>query len=285
MKLIIVSGLSGSGKSIALDTLEDSGFYCVDNLPIVLVKNLIEQIIQFDSPIYKNTAIGIDSRVQTKSLAIFPEILSQIKQLNIECETLFLQADNETLLKRFSETRRRHPLTDSTHSLNDAIKYERTLMEPIANEGDLLIDTSRTNIHELRELIRVRVVARRNQVLSIFFQSFGYKKGIPMDADFLFDARCLPNPYWEPALRQLSGKDQPVIDFLSTKTEVREYLDDISKFLDRWIPAFEASNRSYFTIAIGCTGGQHRSVYLAENLARKLKSTHYDILVGHRELH
>lgn len=285
MKLIIVSGLSGSGKSIALDTLEDCGFYCVDNLPIALVEHLITEIIRSESEIYDQTAIGIDSRAQSNSLAVFPDILSKIKELDIDCEIVFLQADDETLLKRFSETRRKHPLTDSTHTLTEAIKYERRLLEPVANEADLLIDSSRTNIHELRELIRVRVVNRRNQVLSVFFQSFGFKNGIPMDTDFLFDARCLPNPYWEPQLRQLTGKDKPVIDFLDSMTEVREYLDDLSAFLHRWIPQFEAGNRSYFTIAIGCTGGQHRSVYLAENLANQFRSTHYYILVGHRELH
>lgn len=285
MKLIIVSGLSGSGKSIALDTLEDCGYYCIDNLPVALVENFIEQVIDADDPTYRKTAIGIDSRTQSKSLAVFPETLARIQELNIDYEILFLQADQETLLKRFSETRRKHPLTDSSHSLAEAINFERKVLEPVIDNANLVIDTSRTNIHELRELIRVRVGLKKNQVLSLFFQSFGFKNGIPLDTDFVFDARCLPNPYWEPALRSLTGKDRQVIEFLDTMPAVREYLQDISVFLHRWIPDFEAGNRSYFSIAIGCTGGQHRSVYLAEHLANNFRSTSYHVLVGHRELH
>ncbi len=285
MKLIIVSGLSGSGKSIALDTLEDCGYYCIDNLPVALVEKLIEQVIRANDQTYDKTAIGIDSRTNSKSLALFPETLALIKNLNIETEILFLQADQKTLLKRFSETRRRHPLTNADLSLAEAIELERKLLEPVIDHADLIIDTSRTNIHELRELIRVRIGLKKNQVLSIFFQSFGYKNGIPLDTDFVFDARCLPNPHWEPALRGLTGKDRPVIEFLDNIPMVREYLADINRFLHRWIPDFEAGNRSYFSIAIGCTGGRHRSVYLAENLANNFRSTRYHILVGHRELH
>ncbi|MGR9105778.1 MAG: RNase adapter RapZ [Gammaproteobacteria bacterium] len=285
MKLIIVSGLSGSGKSIALDTLEDSGYYCIDNLPVALVEKLIEQVIGAENPTYRKIAIGIDSRTDSKSLATFPEILSLIKSLNIEHEILFLQADPKTLLKRFSETRRKHPLTNADLSLTDAIHFERKLLEPVIDHANLIIDTSRTNIHELRELVRVRVGLKKSQVLSIFFQSFGFKNGIPLDTDFVFDARCLPNPHWEPALRGLTGKDRPVIEFLDNMPVVREYLGDLTRFLQRWLPDFEAGNRSYFSIAIGCTGGRHRSVYLAENLANNFRSTHYHILVGHRELH
>ncbi len=285
MKLIIVSGLSGSGKSIALDTLEDCGFYCVDNLPVALLDNFVQQVIHTDDWTYTKTAIGIDSRTQSSSIAHFTEILSVIKKLKIEYEILFLQADDETLLKRFSETRRKHPLTDQSHPLNEAIKAERKMLEAVAQEADLLIDTSRSNVHELRELIRLRVGSKRNQILSVFFQSFGFKNGIPMDTDFLFDARCLPNPHWEPNLRQYTGKDQPVIEFLDSMPDVREYLEDTTRFLQRWIPQFESGNRSYLSITIGCTGGQHRSVYLAESLANNFRSTPYYILVGHRELH
>lgn len=285
MKLIIVSGLSGSGKSIALDTLEDCGYYCIDNLPVALVEKLIEQVIGAEDQTYQKIAIGIDSRTYSKSLAIFPETLSLVKNLNIDCEILFLQADSKTLLKRFSETRRKHPLTNANLSLAEAIHFERQLLEPVIDHADLIIDTSRTNTHELRELIRVRVGLKKNQALSIFFQSFGFKNGIPLDTDFVFDARCLPNPHWEPALRNLTGKDRPVIEFLDNLPVVREYLEDITAFLLRWLPDFEAGNRSYFSIAIGCTGGRHRSVYLAENLANNFRSTPYHILVGHRELH
>jgi RNase adapter protein RapZ len=285
MNLIIVSGLSGSGKSIALDTLEDCGYYCIDNLPVALVEKLIEHVIGASDETYDKIAIGIDSRTDSKSFAIFPETLAQIKNLNIECQILFLQADQKTLLKRFSETRRKHPLTKSNLSLAEAINIERKLLEPVVDHADLIMDTSLTNIHELRELIRVRIGLKKNQVLSIFFQSFGFKNGIPLDTDFVFDARCLPNPHWEPALRGLTGKDRPVIEFLDKMPAVREYLKDITTFLQRWLPDFEAGNRSYFSIAIGCTGGRHRSVYLAENLANNFRSTRYHILVGHRELH
>ncbi len=285
MKLIIVSGLSGSGKSIALDTLEDCGYYCIDNLPVALVEKLIEQVIGADDQTYRKTAIGIDSRANSKSLAIFPDTLSLMQTLNIDYEIVFLQADQKTLLKRFSETRRKHPLTNANLSLSEAINFERQLLEPVADHADLIIDTSWTNVHELRELIRVRVGLKNNQVLSIFFQSFGFKNGIPLDTDFVFDARCLPNPHWEPALRNLTGKEPPVIQFLDNLPVVREYLNDITAFLHRWLPNFEAENRSYFSISIGCTGGRHRSVYLAENLANNFRSTAYHILVGHRELH
>ena len=285
MKLIIVSGLSGSGKSIALDTLEDCGFYCIDNLPVLLVEKFIEQVVPGNDQTYDQVAIGIDSRTNRTSLATLPETLSRIKKLNIEYEILFLQADQKTLLKRFSETRRRHPLTHDDLTLADAIELERKLLEPVIDHANLIIDTSRTNIHELRELVRVRIGLKKNQVFSIFFQSFGFKNGIPLDTDFVFDARCLPNPHWEPALRGLTGKDRPVIEFLDQLPVVREYLDDMTRFLQRWLPDFEAGNRSYFSIAIGCTGGRHRSVYLAENLAGNFRSSRYHILVGHRELH
>lgn len=284
MKLIIVSGLSGSGKSIALGTLEDCGYYCIDNLPVALVEKLIEQVFGSQDQTYQKTAIGIDSRTNSKSLATFPEILSLIKNLNIDYEILFLQADQKTLLKRFSETRRKHPLTNANLSLADAIGFERKLLEPVVDHADLIIDTSRTNVHELRELIRVRVGLKKNQVLSILFQSFGFKNGVPLDSDFVFDARCLPNPHWEPALRCLTGKDPPVIEFLDRVQVVREYLNDITNFLHRWLPNFELSNRSYFSIGVGCTGGRHRSVYLVEHLADHFRSTPYSILVGHREL-
>jgi len=284
VKLIIVSGLSGSGKSIALDTLEDCGYYCIDNLPVSLIENLIEQVANTADLTYAKTAIGIDSRTQSKSLSVFPETLALIRERKIDYEILFLQADDKTLLKRFSETRRKHPLTGSNQSLREAINGERKLLEPVIENADLVIDTSRTNIHELRELVRVRVGVRKNKALSVFFQSFGFKNGLPLDTDFIFDVRCLPNPHWKPSLRSMTGMDHPVIDFLDNEPEVHDYLNDLIVFLDRWIPAFEAGDRSYFSIAIGCTGGQHRSVYIVENLARHFRSTPYQILVGHREM-
>ncbi len=284
MKLIVVSGLSGSGKSIALETLEDSGYYCIDNLPVTLLEAFVKEAVSDDQSAYEKAAVSIDSRNKINSLNEFQNTLELVETLGIECEILFLQADNETLIKRFSETRRKHPLTDRDHTLNEAIKLERELLVNVSKHAGVLIDTTRTNIHQLRELVRVRVGVKRHQSLSLFFQSFGFKHGIPMDADFVFDARCLPNPHWQPSLRSLTGQDQAVVDFLVEALEVDEYMDDVDTYLHRWIPRFEAENRSYLTIAVGCTGGQHRSVYLVENLARKFSPSSYNILVGHREL-
>jgi UPF0042 nucleotide-binding protein len=285
MNLIIVSGLSGSGKSIALETLEDCGYYCIDNLPVVLFESFIRKAVIGNQPAFRKTAISIDARNQsTTSLDQFPSTLELADQFGIQCQILFLQAESDTLLKRFSETRRKHPLTDSAHPLSEAIELERQLLEPVASRAHLLIDTTYTNVHQLRELIRGRVGAKRDSLMSLYFLSFGYKNGIPLDADFVFDARCLPNPYWEPALRAKTGRDAEVTDFLCRIEEVQSYLDDISAFLQRWIPQFAAENRSYLTVAIGCTGGQHRSVYLAEALAACFSSSDYDLLIRHRDL-
>lgn len=283
-KLIIVSGLSGSGKSITLDTLEDCGYYCIDNLPITLIEAFTHQFTQSDHQSYSKAAISIDARNQNCNQAEFTHILELAKKLGINCEIIYLQADSNTLLKRFSETRRKHPLTDSDHPLAEAIRLERAILEPLARSADLVIDTTSTNVHQLRELIRGRVSSNINRNLSLFFQSFGYKHGLPLDADFVFDARCLPNPHWEPNLRALTGRDQPVTDFLANNRHASQFLDDVTGFLQRWIPLFEAENRSYLTIAIGCTGGQHRSVYLIEQLNRQFRHTPNNILVRHREL-
>ena len=256
MKLIIVSGLSGSGKSIALETLEDSGYYCIDNLPVTLLEEFIKEAVSDSQSAYEKAAVSIDSRNKINSLNEFQNTLELVETLGIECEILFLQAENETLIKRFSETRRKHPLTDRDHTLNEAIKLERELLVNVSKHAGVLIDTTRTNIHQLRELVRVRVGVKRQQSLSLFFQSFGFKHGLPMDADFVFDARCLPNPHWQPSLRSLTGQDQAVVDFLVDAPEVDEYMDDVDKYLHRWIPRFEAENRSYLTIAVGCTRRQ-----------------------------
>ncbi|BBL71199.1 nucleotide-binding protein [Methylogaea oryzae] len=284
VKLIIVSGLSGSGKSIALATLEDCGFYCIDNLPVALLESFASQIALANPGVYQKTAIAIDARNQSNNLALFPQSLAAVKKLGLECEILFLQADHDTLLKRYSETRRKHPLTDSAHSLGEAIELERSLLQPVANEADLTIDTSHTNMHQLRGVVRARLGNEAQETLSLFFQSFGYKHGIPLDTDFVFDARCLPNPHWELGLRELTGRDAAVAKFLEHSADVRAYLADLVAFLDRWIPRFEAENRSYLTIAIGCTGGQHRSVYLAEALNRHFQGSRYNVLLRHREL-
>ena len=285
MNLIIVSGLSGSGKSIALETLEDAGYYCIDNLPIALFEPFIRQAVASEQRTFNKVAISIDARSRCESLEHFPLTLELASQLGIHCQILFLKADLQTLLKRFSETRRKHPLTDGSHPLTEAIALENRLLEPIANRAHLLIDTTHTNIHQLRELIRARVDATLYHRMSLYCLSFGYKNGIPDDADFIFDARCLPNPHWEPALRPKTGCDPEVRGFLSALPEVGHYLDDIVGFLERWAPRFAAENRSYLTVAIGCTGGQHRSVYLVETLAERLRCDQYDLLLRHRDLH
>lgn len=284
MQLVIVSGLSGSGKSIALETLEDSGFYCIDNLPVGLFDAFIQEARHDRDQAYDKVAISIDARSRSDSLEQFQETLKRAESLGISCQVLFLRAGVETLLKRFSETRRKHPLTDLSHSLTEAIDLEEKLLVPIASRADLVIDTSHTNIHQLRELIRRRVGAKREHRMSIFCLSFGYKNGLPHDADFSFDVRCLPNPHWEPSLRLKTGIDPEVETFLKNIPEVGEYLDHLTHFMSTWAPRFAKDDRSYLTIAIGCTGGQHRSVYLTEALAKRLESSEYDILVRHRDM-
>lgn len=284
MKLIIVSGLSGSGKSIALDTLEDCGFYCIDNLPVSLLENFINKEMLGDQTTYQRTAIGIDSRNQSESLADFSESLKMIRGKGIASEVIYMQAEQSTLLKRYSETRRRHPLTDLYLSLDEAITIEKGILKPVAKYADLVIDTSRTSYHQLRELIKNHVGAHEKGHLSLLFQSFGFKHGVPLDADFVFDARSLPNPYWVPTLRGLTGKDPAVIEFLASESMVQEFFQDIEQFLSKWIHRFEAENRSYLTVAIGCTGGQHRSVYLVDRLSEQFKGGDSNVIRRHREL-
>lgn len=285
MKLLIVSGLSGSGKSIALDTLEDCGYYCIDNLPVTLLEDFINHVMLEDKKIYAKTAIGIDARNQTESLANFSDSMGLIRSKGIACDVVFMQAEEATLLKRYSETRRRHPLTDLNIPLKEALKIEREMLTPIARHASVIIDTSRTHYHQLRELIREQIGERDSKQISLQFQSFGFKHGVPLDADFVFDARGLPNPYWIPELRGLTGKDQPVMDFLQQQDLVSEFFQDITDFLQRWIPRFEEEGRSYLTVAIGCTGGQHRSVYLVDTLVKQFKHIYLNVIVRHRELH
>ena len=284
MKLLIVSALSGSGKSIALDTLEDCGYYCIDNLPLTLLEDFINHVMINDEKTYAKTAIGIDARNQLESLANFSESLKLIRQKGIDCEIIFMQAEESTLLKRYSETRRRHPLTSYNIPLREALKIEKEMLTPIAKHANVLIDTSRTHYHQLRELIRDQIGERDFRHISLQFQSFGFKHGVPLDADFVFDARSLPNPYWIPELRSFTGKEKPVSEFLKEQPLVGEFFQDITSFLERWIPRFEAEGRSYLTVAIGCTGGQHRSVYLVDALVEHFKSPIVNVIVRHREL-
>ena len=285
MKLLIVSGLSGSGKSIALDTLEDCGYYCVDNLPLALLETFVSKIMQAEKQSYAKTAIGIDARNKSASLIDFSEKLTTIRRLGIDCEVIYMQAEESVLLKRYSETRRRHPLSNPKVSLTEAIHAEKNILHAVAESADMLIDTSRTHYYQLRELIKAQVDERDEHYLSVQFQSFGFKYGIPLDADFVFDARSLPNPYWVPELREFNGNDKAVIEFLETQSYVEELFNDIAAFIKRWVPRFEADNRSYLTIAIGCTGGQHRSVYLVNILAKYFQKQKLNIIIRHRELH
>ena len=281
MKLVIVSGLSGSGKSIALQVLEDLEYYCIDNLPINMFEALTKEII---SAKHEYVAIGIDARNVTSELEHFPKQIKQLEKNNIDCEIFFLEASDATLIKRFSETRRKHPLSNPEVPLNEAVIQERFLLEPISSKADLRIDTSATNVHQLRDLIKARVKQADNQSISIMFEFFGFKHGMPTNADFVFDIRCLPNPHWVPELRVLTGFDEAVINYLDGHKEVKEMFKDIMNFMDKWLPRFEADNRSYLTIAIGCTGGQHRSVYLANKLAKATKNKHNNVLSRHREI-
>jgi RNase adapter protein RapZ len=283
MKLIVISGVSGSGKSTALNLLEDLGYYCIDNLPVGLLPSLAEQLQHFPNGVVENIAVGIDARNLPGELHRFPYMLEQVKNKGVACQILFLDADDNILLKRFSETRRKHPLSLGTMPLAEAIQKERELLEPISSRADLYIDTTHTNLHQLRDLIRERIEDGNDQSISILVQSFGFKHGVPVDADFVFDARCLPNPHWEPKLRHLTGMDQPVIEFLESQEYVDKMFNDVIHFVCTWLPNFEAENRSYMTIAIGCTGGQHRSVYLAEKIAKHLKEHYRSVSVRHRD--
>jgi UPF0042 nucleotide-binding protein len=284
MRLVIVSGLSGSGKSVALHALEDMGFYCIDNIPAALLSGVIRETIEARDALYDNLAVGVDARNRADDLRSLPSMLRSIKEQGIRCEVIFLHAEDRILLTRYRETRRRHPLRGQNMSLNDAISLERELLSPIINSADLVIDTSETSIYQLRELLRVRLAEREQDELSIQVESFGFKHGVPYDADFVFDVRCLPNPYWEPELRPLNGKNQAVIEFLEKHPATDTMLEDILAFVNKRIPEFIDSNRNYLTVALGCTGGQHRSVYLAERLAAVLRENHANVIINHSEM-
>ena len=284
MSMVIISGLSGSGKSVALHALEDMDFYCIDNLPVGMLSSLANEIHEQHLTRISNVAAGIDARNRPDQLARFPEILTSLRESGITCKILFLQADDRTLLKRFSETRRKHPLSGTDVPLADAITQEQKLLAPISDNADLIIDTSRTNVHQLRELVMESLGHDNAEGFSVLLRSFGYKHGIPVDADFVFDARCLPNPHWIPDLRNQTGLDKDVVDYLEQQDTVLDYYQQLEDFLSRWIPLFKAENRSYLSIAIGCTGGQHRSVYLIDRLARHLGMMPGKVVTRHREM-
>lgn len=277
MQLFLISGLSGSGKSVALNVLEDSGFYCVDNLPAELLHVLMNNLKLAG---VKKVAVSVDVR-SGNTVVLLPQYIEKLKQQDVDVRLLFLDAKDETLVKRFSETRRLHPLSDGVRTLPECVALERELLAEIANIGHH-IDTSDLNANALRAWIKQFIALDRAR-LTLLFESFGFKHGIPLDADFVFDVRCLPNPHYDPMLRPLTGRDQPVIDFLENTPTVQKMYADIRGFVESWLPNFVADNRSYLTVAIGCTGGQHRSVYFAEKLTQHFKPQQ-QVLLRHREL-
>ena len=284
MRLVIISGLSGSGKSVALHVLEDLGFYCIDNIPVALLRSFVAEILPRKDAAFENVGVGLDARNRPADIAEIPALIQKMRADGLACEVIFLQADDNVLLSRFSDTRRKHPLTNKDINLAEAIAKERELLGPIINTAELVIDTTGMTVYALREQIRERIGQRAPGALSIVVESFGYKHGLPANADFVFDVRCLPNPYWEPMLRPLSGMDAAVKAFLDDQPLVQEMIGDIVSFLERWIPRYQDFQRSYLTVAIGCTGGLHRSVYVAEAVARRLERSHGPIRTQHKEL-
>jgi RNase adapter protein RapZ len=311
MSLLIVSGLSGSGKSIALQALEDLGYYCIDNLPAGLLPHFTEQLLGIDilsrgtseagrdssipsgrtseasrassDEVPSHTAVGIDARNRA-FLDVLPQSLARLEQLGVKYRIVFLEADENVLVKRFKETRRRHPLTDKDTPLLEGIRLERKLLEPLSFNPALRIDTTHTTPHELRTRVQDFARGDDSDGMTLLFESFGYKKGTPADADYVFDVRCLPNPHWQPELRPYSGRDPQVVEFLERHAQVQQMLDELRGLLERWLPGFEAERRSYMTIAVGCTGGQHRSVYLVEKLAAYFAGKGIKTQIRHREL-
>lgn len=284
MQLVIISGRSGSGKSIALQALEDLGYYAIDNLPAMLLGSLVDELSKASSR-HTSIAVSIDARNLPHALECFPSLLAELRQRQIDCQVVYFTTDARVLLERYSETRRRHPLTrHNDMTLAEAIDSEESALAEIRDLADLVIDTSRLSVHELRGRISDQIASHQAEHLTLTFESFGFKRGVPLDADIVFDARCLPNPYWDPQLRQSTGRDPAIIQFLDGYPIVGEMHDDICGWMERWLPAYQASHRSYLTVAIGCTGGQHRSVYLAERLAHHFAARHAGVKLRHREL-
>jgi UPF0042 nucleotide-binding protein len=284
MRLVIISGRSGSGKTSALNILEDVGFTCIDNLPASLLSELVTQLKDEPGEIELMLAVGIDARNLVGDLSKIPSMLHDIEDTGVAVDVVFLQARRNDLLRRYSETRRKHPLSNESISLKEAIELEKEMLTPISDISDRTIDTSGLSLHQLRDLIKNTVVPDNRESMSILFESFGFKRGVPSDSDFVFDVRCLPNPYWKLELRTQTGNDPAVIEFLESQVDVASMLADIIGFLTRWIPKFQTNNRSYMTVSIGCTGGQHRSVYLANRLYEHFSQQQPFVKVVHKEL-
>ena len=282
--VIIVSGLSGSGKSVALKTFEDLDYYCVDNLPVELLPSFVRSLMR-DGGLPQKLAVGIDVRNRHSDLSKLAQWRAAVTELGLDATLLFFDATDEALLRRYSDTRRKHPLAHFGLSLPESITRERQITAPLRAEADVTIDTSTLNVHQLRRRIIAEFALSNGTSLSLLFESFAYKRGVPADADFVFDARVLPNPHWNPALRPFSGRDGVVRDYLDAQTEVSEYFAQVSAFLDTWLPRLRGETRSYVTVAFGCTGGKHRSVYLAERLAQHARGQGWEeVATFHREL-
>ena len=283
MELLIISGRSGSGKSTALHQLEDEGYFCIDNLPVSLLPALVKETSREAFSHFRGTAVCIDARNAWMDLKNFSAIMKSLPE-TVSTKVLFLDAQDSALTKRFSETRRRHPLSNGNTPLAEAIEKERELLEPISSTATLVLDTSKMTIYDLRDAIKARLVEDDAATMSVLIQSFGFKYGVPGDADLVYDVRMLPNPHWVSTLRLLTGRDRAVQDFLEEQPLTEELYRDISGFLVKWLPRYRDSNRSYITIALGCTGGQHRSVYLAERLFREYQDQLPQVHLRHREL-
>ncbi|PCI75516.1 MAG: RNase adapter RapZ [SAR86 cluster bacterium] len=283
MKLTIISGRSGSGKSTVLHILEDRGYYCIDNLPASLLPALADRISNDDTHL-SNIAVSIDARNISADLQQAPEIIRELQARELSTEIVFLDANSQTLLKRFSESRRKHPLSNESTDLREAIDIESALLESISMIANLVIDTSNMSLHQLRDLVKKRLLENSETSMALLFQSFGFKNGVPVDADLVYDVRCLPNPYWDTALRSLTGLHADVAKFLDSQEEVQEMVQDIRDYLEKWLPKYESNNRSYITVAVGCTGGQHRSVYISEKLGKYFSSKIKNVQIRHRDL-
>lgn len=281
MKWIIITGLSGAGKTVALRALEDMGAYCIDNLPVGLLPDMVQQI-QPVINLYCAIGVGIDAR--NIGLQNISHLLAQLKKQAICYKIIYLTADDSTLTQRFSETRRKHPLSNQQRALSEAIQQEKHLLQPLATQADLHIDTSKLNLYDLRQLIHARVSVCQADNRTLVIQSFGFKYGVPADADFVFDVRCLPNPHWQAQLRPLTGKDLPVIAFFQQHAQVADMLQSLINFLQQWLLQFKHDNRHYLTVAVGCTGGHHRSVYFAEQLFAHFEYFYPQVLLRHRQL-
>ena len=284
MRLIVISGHSGSGKTSALNILEDVGFTCIDNLPSSLLPELINQLKADSRDSQFELAVGIDARNLMGDLSKIPNILSTIEDTGVQVDVIFLKAQRDDLLRRYSETRRKHPLSSDTIGLKEAIDLEENIIAPIAKVASLTIDTSGLTLHQLRDLVKNTIIPNIQQQMTILFESFGFKERIPNGSDFVFDVRCLPNPYWKAELRTQTGNDLGVITFLESQVDVASMLADIIGYLTRWIPKFQSNNRSYLTVSIGCTGGQHRSVYMANRLHEHFSKQYSFVLVIHKEI-